>query len=49
MDVMSHSRYPLETYLAAFPSFGKALRAAKVHGDLAKAGDELKKHLVIPK
>lgn len=41
-DVQSHSKYPLEAYLAAFPSFGKALRAAKVHGQLSQISEELK-------
>ena len=41
-DVRSNSKYPLETYLAAFPSFGKALRAAKVHEQSSEISEELK-------
>lgn len=41
-DVRSSSKYPLETYLITFPSFGKALRAAKVHGKSREINEELK-------
>lgn len=49
MDVKSYSKYPLDTYLATFPSFGKALRAAKVHGELAKIGEDSQVRLGISK
>jgi len=39
-DVQSLSKYPLEAYLNTFPTFGKALRAAKVHGQLAKVSKD---------
>ena len=35
-DVHSYSIYPLSAYLEAFPSFGKALRAAKVHKEFTR-------------
>jgi site-specific DNA-methyltransferase (adenine-specific) len=41
-EVDSNSKYPLEAYLTAFPSFGKALRAAKVHGQLLQINQESK-------
>lgn len=48
-DAQLYSKYPLDTFLATFPSFGKALRAAKVHGETSEITEGSKKRLEIPK